>query len=80
MIKIILLAFFISLIIGYLIGLLSTISSGKIFGSITHKLFGWHVPNNNIEYHGINTVSRCKYCGKKIIKCHLDWFSEDDVC
>jgi len=48
-----------------------------MLGKLLHKIFGWHLPDNNIEQHGINTVSHCKYCGKEIIKVHLDWFSKD---
>lgn len=61
----------------FIILLLSGISQGELFGKFTHKLFKWHSPNAKVEIHGINVVSTCKYCGKRIIKCHLDWFEDE---
>ena len=79
MIKIALIILFIILTVFYLITMTSIITSGKMFGRFCHKILGWHLPNEEIKISGINQVSTCKYCGKKIIKCHLDWFT-DDFC
>ena len=79
MIKLVLLMLFIILTVFYLITMTSTITSGKLFGRFCHKILGYHLPNEEIKISGINQVSTCKYCGKKIIKCHFDWFA-DDFC
>ena len=79
MIKLTLIILFIILTVFYLIIMASTITSGKLFGRSCHKILGWHLPNEEIKILGINQVSTCKYCGKRIIKCHLDWFA-DDFC
>ena len=79
MIKIALIILFIILTVFYLIIMASTITSGKLFGRFCHKILGWHLPNEEIKISGIIQVSTCKYCGKKIIKSHLDWFA-DDFC
>lgn len=71
MFKLIMLTLFSIFAIIYSISLLSIASHGRF----THRLFKWHLPNTKIEIHGINEVSTCKYCGKRIMKCHLDWFT-----
>ena len=76
-VKFIMMFTFLTLGLFYILAMISMISSGKAFGKLFHKLLGWHLPNKDIELSGINQVSTCKYCGKKIIKCHLDWFADD---
>lgn len=75
--KLFLLCFLILFVILYIVAMLSVITSGKLFGTLTHKLLGWHLPDENISFDGVNQISHCKYCGKRILKCHMDWFSCD---
>ena len=77
MIKLVLTMLFMLVAIFYFIAMINIISSGKLFGKTCHKIFKWHLPNENIKISGINLVSTCKYCGRKIIKCHSDWFADD---
>lgn len=74
MFKLIMLTLFSIFAIIYGISLLSVASHGELFGRFTHKIFKWHLPNEKINIQGINELSTCKYCGKPIMKCHLDWF------
>lgn len=75
MIKIIMIFLFSAFVIFYGITMLSVASHGKFFGKFTHKILKWHMPNEKMEVRGINVTSTCKYCGKRIMKCHLDWFT-----
>ena len=65
MIKIALIILSIILTVFYLITMISTITSGKLFGRFCHKILGWHLPNEEIKISGIIQVSTCKYCEKK---------------
>lgn len=45
------------------------------FSKFYHDLLGWHQPTNELELHGINLCSVCKFCGKKIIQdSQGNWF------
>lgn len=47
----------------------------KVMKYIAHDMFGWHKPTEFIYKEGINTISTCKYCGKKIIQdSQGNWF------
>lgn len=38
-------------------------------------IFGWHEPSDCIDIHGVNITSKCKYCGKHIMRdSQGNWF------
>ena len=47
----------------------------KLLEWLTHDILGWHKPNDNYERRGINIISTCKICGKKIMQdSQGNWF------
>ena len=40
-----------------------------------HDILHWHEPDQSIIYKGLNTHSKCKYCGKHIMQdSQGNWF------
>ena len=40
-----------------------------------HDKLGWHSPDDSREEAGINTISKCKHCGKRIMRdSQGNWF------
>ena len=40
-----------------------------------HDILEWHEPDQSIIYKGLNTHSKCKYCGKHIMQdSQGNWF------
>lgn len=45
------------------------------FKKIYHDILHWHEPDQSIIYKGLNTHSKCKYCGKHIMQdSQGNWF------
>jgi hypothetical protein len=41
------------------------------------NVLGWHRPDKTIKVCGINRISKCKYCGREIMKdSQGNWFAE----
>lgn len=46
-----------------------------IFRFFFHDILAWHMPDGTYHFRGINTHSKCKYCGKDIIQdSQGNWF------
>lgn len=49
----------------------------RLYIKFFHDILEWHSPDKNkpIRFDGVNLYSKCKYCGKDIIKdSQSNWF------
>ena len=46
-----------------------------LFRRFTHNVLGWHAPNDTVTPVGINLVSYCRYCDRRILQdSQGNWF------
>ncbi len=50
------------------------------FRCFAHDVLGWHKPNKMITRLGVNNVSYCRYCDKRILQdSQGGWFPSNEI-
>ena len=61
-----------------LIGMIGTVVMYFKFGWLKffyHDVMGWHIPIEEVGFDGCSFISKCKFCGKKIMQdSQGNWF------